>query len=246
MSNRHEAAGIAAALESAAKYSQYEVTAYLRDHQNSWGQRNNGLFDYNLWFSRVLGNQSIAEYIPRRTNVYGLDLMGEGQPLRDLGIKGLGVTVIDERDVQQRGHDAERGIDILATTFTPDRKPLEICDIFTGITRRRIKQYLKQHNLKGFDLIVCRPHGAIALIPQDPPTCYFLINQFWRMLSPESGILLTQFPGKVFPEVGNWLKILQGNKIYAVSGPDFLWGGGNLKLVRNSQSPENLPVLGTR
>lgn len=244
MSNRHEVAEIAVMLKNAAKSSQDEVAEYLQKHQNRWGQRNNGLFYYDLWFSKVLGNRSIAEYIPRRTNVYGLDLMGEGQFLIDLGIKGLGVTVIYKRDEQLRSYETERGIEILATTFTSDKKPLEICDIFTGVTRRRIRQYLKQHNLQSFDTIVCRPHGAIKIVPKDPSTCYFLINQFWRMLSPENGILLTQFPGEVFPEVDHWLKILQENKIDAVSGPDFLWGGGNLRLVRNSQSPENLPVQG--
>lgn len=218
-----------------------------------WHRRERPLCDYEQTFASVLPmplNEYVANYLNGR-EVYGLDLMGEAQPLRDLKIKGLGVTIVDIRLVRVRLQDEHSGIEILATTYKQDGSVDQICDLFRKETRRKIKGYLTERNIPGFDLILCRPGGAIYRIPDDPSVGYFLLNTFWRLLNSDYGILLTEVRPETSKSLPDWVPYFQEAKIDMRVNRDVYpfqqeYGSSVLSLVKKPEAPKELPIIPNR
>lgn len=205
-----------------------------------------GVLSYQSFFGRVFETPFRDFLIGRRQegkNTFVLDLMSPGAVLHQLPIQGgLAVSLGDGRTDEEKMADRENGID-LATGNVLLIEPW-----------KKIHSWLFQHNIDGFDLILCRPDGGLdpSYIPEIKGVYYSLINRAWNVLSPDNGVLLTQVPYHLHylreysfspgpvpkKEMDKWLQLLLDSNIGV--NYDFQLA---LKLVRNPNSPQNLPVL---
>ncbi|MBI2011825.1 hypothetical protein HYS91_03580 [Candidatus Daviesbacteria bacterium] len=212
-----------------------------------WGARRSSLISIQVFFMGVLSlpiKTHLEMFKAPGEQIYGLDLMGEAEHLRDLNVRGLGVTVIDDRSRATKLEDNERGITIIGTKFDPEaKKIIELSDIFSGRTRRRIRRYIKDNEIPGFDLITCRPLGAISLVPKDVNTAFYLVQFMWGLLNPEYGLLLTEVP-KIDPGlVNSWSERLNTDRICAKYKEFQLLNPGILQLVKTPSSPKHLSSI---
>lgn len=189
--------------------------------------------------------QPFSTYLQERKQAgkgtYVMDLMGPGQPLRELPIdKGLAVTLGDSRTDQEKQDDKNKGIDVLGlneTNKTPG-------DVLSKATWKKIGDWLQSNGKDGFDLVLCRPVGGLLSLPKDYNIEYWLVNNAWKTLSKDDGTLLLETnprSGKFLDTTRSWISQLQEQGIDSTYGfskrGDFV-----LKFTRQSNSPENLPT----
>lgn len=125
---------------------------------------------YEVHFWDVLGDETLRSYVDERRKpgqgFYALDLMGPGAVLRYLAIDGgLAVTLGDRRTKEEQDTDNKRDIEIITG------------DILSKPTWRKVKDWLINQKIVGFDLVLCRPIGGFSTIPPKLGIHYFLISQ---------------------------------------------------------------------
>lgn len=130
--------------------------------------------------------ETISSWVKRRrylgNTVYGMDIMSEGQALRDLPLTGgTSVTLVDLRDEYEKSSDSARNINLIAG------------DINKNKTWKNIKADLERKDASGFDIIIARPNRGLLDASRNPNVNYFLAQKVWSLLNPE-GIFLGQIP----------------------------------------------------
>ncbi|KKW10910.1 MAG: hypothetical protein UY49_C0011G0007 [Microgenomates group bacterium GW2011_GWC1_49_7] len=158
--------------DSRAKSSQW------KEEGDSWRYKNFGLDSYLESFGSLVKKEELEA----KQHAVGLDLMGQGQILRDLDIRGVGVTLVDPRNTTQVLDDRAHQRDIISG------------DVLARQTYKKIEKWLSDGGLSGFNLVFIRPLGGTEALPKNHPELYFtLLSRIWKMMDSEA-MLLTEVP----------------------------------------------------
>lgn len=194
-----------------------------------WSIMHSGASKYESFFKSVLEGESFTDIIQTHntsgTEVLGLDLMGHGHVLRDLGIQGVAVALGDNRTIADRTYDEN------------SHSALIPGDILLKSTWREVSHWLQEHTLDHkFSIIFCKPQGGLGTIPENPHMTFFLFEQLYNILSNNDGVLLAEIPD----EVREYVPLL--NQIPGLS-VKFHRGLARIKLVKHKDAPAILPKL---
>lgn len=116
-----------------------------------------------------------------------IDLLATPAALHDLRlsllggrkIKGMSVSLTDQRDTPTRNYDDEQGISITTGNLREDE------------TWSRIQAWLGPDKA---DLIVERGYGGLKQLPSNSEFGLAAIQKIWSFLSPEGGLAMIQVP----------------------------------------------------
>lgn len=143
-------------------------------------------FDFLKLYPR--GFKNIKDYLEKeykkeKGKIYGIELGGSGSKLfADFSPgfikKSFGITLIDQRNKEQRIKDIKRNHDVLTL------------DIFDEETYDIIQKISENH---GFDLLFERMEGGWMGFPEDLEPFEFLVFQ-WYSLLKERGVMFIQSP----------------------------------------------------
>lgn len=222
--------------------SRGQQIARSEDRGVGWGVWRSGISLYEEYFRPIFSTPFVQFLETRKSEgrgTYTLDLMSLGTILRELPIYGgVALGLGDGRSEKEKRQDRAKDV-ILITGNVLTRKPY-----------RMVKEWIRQKQRDGFDLIICRPYGALThtYIPENKELYYLLLNRAWHLLSRENGLLLTEVPlflhskGGVLTlnEMNQWLNTLKEESIEVEYKRERA-----LKLVKNHHSPLNLPTLTT-
>ncbi len=157
-----------------------------------WPEFDTGKDHYWNEFGQILSpeyqsfDQLVTEIRERRGRVVALDLAGTGKVLDEIGVdKGLGVSLTVPENLSPRHTDTLAG------------------DILKRQTWRQIRNWLKENQETGFDLVFCRPLGANFGIRSGRGGQVFasLFNRLWPQVNP-GGIFLAQIGSSNLPAAG--------------------------------------------
>ncbi len=109
-----------------------------------------------------------------------LDLMSYGAFARSLDVPGLSLALTDRRSRKEKREDrqGERG--------------LLIGSVMSSKSWKRIEDYLRERQARGFDLITCRPEGGLRNIPENEGLYGAVLSRAYSRLA-EEGIMVSQF-----------------------------------------------------
>ena len=179
-----------------------------------------------LWEERA---NIFMDNITRRTeglkkekdNVRVLDLMDYGHVIRKLGTSGLSVALEDPRSDSEREYDIQNKIGFVKG------------NVFSSQTWEEIYKDVKENG--PFDMILCRPWGAKKFIPNDTTTYSLMVRRMYRILNPNSGLLLTQYGGEMDTKVKEF-----SNRINSIEGIKSRCLGGAFSIAREPVSPNKI------
>ncbi|MBI2410791.1 MAG: hypothetical protein HYV32_02790 [Candidatus Kerfeldbacteria bacterium] len=213
-----------------------------KSEKGKWGIYGEGKFSYTQTFEKLLDGRSLDDLIREKREktdtVVALDLMGEGQVLREVDIDaGLAVTLVDRRSSEKKQIDMEKDIDMITD------------NVVYKSTWRQIEGWVARSTKKrGLDFIFCRPIGGIYTLPKDDMDLYYyLVQQMWNMLSPENGMILSQAPlyihrnGRTRQDLlAPWFNTLM-ETVHCRIADDRL----SFQLIKTPDAPALLPTLPT-
>lgn len=227
--------------------------------KDQWIYQFTGAESYSATFRYLLDNKPLSSVFSKwrrdhRNSVAGLDIMGSGVVLDDLGLQhGLGVALTDARSEQmKRGHD--RRIDVLAG------------DVLRRETWQHISSWLNtrpsiqpQFN-KRFSLVLFRPLGGLLYLPKDPDNLYTLMQNAWDVTSAECGQMFITVPTEVHDLVRSWVdvlnktqgitarmqtmdQILRTEQFINVENGESAFVGPAIYIEKCTSAPERLPTI---
>jgi len=188
-------------------------------------------------FRPVLGSVSISSFVRRRSAPVVIDLMSPSDTLADLFMKfpnkpklGIAHSYRDRRDKEKLDRDEKLGIKQVSG------------DILELETWNEIEETLDG---KKADLIIERAIKGKDFITSDIRIHAVLLNKAWKLLSNDNGMLLAEVPHQRFDlllrdkpiTLFDWISFVKKKGVNI----DFNWHV--LKLVKTSNSPQNLPFL---
>jgi hypothetical protein len=205
-----------------------------------WSIRASSVADYEKLFQDILNGDSIEEIVSERQEKYGeiavLDLMSYGYFLEDLQNMfyfhhGLAVSLSNPYTPQNK-YD----IGISKDIFGHQGLDLLTGNVLRRKTWQKIKEWLEKIDRPGFDFIFCAPGGISCLFPHQNKYYAFVLEQMWRTLNPDGGVIFTEihFNG----EEQDMDTVI--NKLGQIHGITMLKGKDNLRLTRNKDAPEKL------
>lgn len=197
-----------------------------------------GIESYQQRFSEVLQGQTVEGLLRELRGgreVIALDFMGYGVPLTQCGVAhGLATALTDVRPDELREQQNNK------VSFLPG-------DIFSKALWKEMDDWLSQQQEHSFDVILAAPNGGVLAIPKDPNVYYWLMDQLWRRVSRNGGVILVEFSTTQYEMVERWKKEVEKADItirIARAKP----GAGKsiastLYVRRTEESPEHLPAL---
>ncbi len=209
------------------------------DERGGWYVHGSDAIDYEESFTAVLPRTKplikVMREIGSHPNAAVLDLMASDAYVREAveqyGFEfGLAVSL----GFQQSPERPERGV---VRTVNGD--------LLRSDTWDQIRDTIHRRGIKGFDLIISRPEGGISNISLLAATHFRLLQEAWRLLSSEDGIMLFQAPNATFKKFGvPYLEQLQHSGVAHVVYSDFgtQARAHPVKLVKTKLSPEILPT----
>lgn len=208
------------------------------DMRAGWYIHGSDIDDYEDTFIKVLDERllhGLMEEIGVRDQSSILDLMATDSVVREA--------------VEIHGFDF--GVSVsLGFSNTPVRSTEGFVrnvngDLLDPQTWDRLRELLERRKLRWFDIIVSRPEGGLNHLSLLPSTHLRLMQESWKLLNPDGGVLLFQAPNSTFRSFGlPYLEQLQKAGVAEVTcaylGNDEI--GHPVKLVRKTNSPSILPT----
>lgn len=207
--------------------------------------------NYNVFFKKVLG-QSLESVAQSRK------LRGLSSHVADL----LGSALFSS---EPQVFDSLTGVRLLPidpTQVLPIYKSLNWKEVTGDLLRvktwRAVDGRLESLGIPYFDIIILRPFGpllaAVGMMIRDDEAFrtylgifYFLLNEAWKRLSPNEGLLLVESPPwqdylfSTPDEHWSWINKLRGTGIKFED--HYGRPGSQLKLIKMPDSPTELPKL---
>jgi len=151
-------------------------------YQDEWGLQDSSLESYLASFKDIITQDELVQIIDKNKGYQAtLDLMGSGSAWEDTSVDAiLGVTLSDK-------------------DYSIDRRTVLGGDVLSKKTWKRIRSYLNDKELEGFNIITCRPEGGIHTLPDNKDLFGYLLSEAVSLLH-EGGVLLTQLPGSLSHE----------------------------------------------
>lgn len=141
------------------------------------------LLPKNLSRFDIAKYSSIEDFLRIKKNPVVLDLMSYGHYVYELARGGLihhGLSVNLKKSSE---NTVPSELKKIATTM--------FLDILDPLADKKIRAWLHERGLKGFDLIINHGCGGVTSIPRDICYQYGLLNNYWNLLTV-GGMLLTQ------------------------------------------------------
>ena len=209
------------------------------EERGGWYIHGSGVIDYEESFAAVLPRtkplRKVMREIGSHPNAAVLDLMASDAYVREAveqyGFEfGLAVSL----GFQQSTERVERGIVRNVNG-----------DLLRSDTWDQIRDTINRRGMKGFDLIISRPEGGISYISLLAATHFRLLQEAWRLLSADNGVMLFQAPNVTFERYSApyLLRLQQAGMATVV----YHYLGDQspihpVKLVKTKHSPEILPT----
>lgn len=237
--------------------SRANTARYLTgDGREDWGIYDTGVKSYDFAFSSVLQGKTIESLARGKKDPFVIDLMASSAMLESLfsvigdvpGKKGIAVTLRDNRTEEQRELDNRLGIVQFSGAFgdTDERGQATppYGDLTTSAAWRNLK---RQTIIRKADIIIEKAEQGINVLPNNSTYYQYGVNTLWKMLNPDGGDLLLQFPnedftgllGNVGISIDHWASLLtdQGIAVTADTGSMSV-----LAIHRTLESPNHLPT----
>ncbi len=244
-------------LAKAIEQSRTDTAMYLTGNgQEDWGIYDSGLKSYEFGFSSVLKGRTIESIARGKENPLIIDLMASTAMLEQLfsemgdipGKKGIAVTLRDMRSDKQRELDKKLGIEQFSGAFGDVDAEGDAVPTFGDLTTSAAWRNLRRQTLvRKADIIIEKAEQGVNVLPNDPMYYHYCVGTSWRMLNPNQGDLLLQFPnedftgllGNVGISVDRWIAQLNDQGIEATADTGSM---SVLALHRTPQSPDRLPA----
>jgi hypothetical protein len=222
--------------------AQGRESAMLETRGEEWRRTwNSDAYHYEMAFKGVF-NQKFNTFLDERRKskkVYALDLMSTPAMLTDLHIDGGVAVGLGNPPMDKYAEKMEKK----NISYIPG-------NLLTRQPWNDIEKWKKENDVRGFDLITCRPDmqgGHINIhkdhIPMTAGTYFSLLNRAWNQLDSDGGVLLVEIPMLMYKNgiskevIIEWLSRLSNQKIDFAYQQDMAF-----KLVKHPLSPANLPT----
>jgi len=198
----------------------------VNEGNKPWAVYSSGLTSFGRTFEG-LPDGNIVDQITPESNAYILEVMGDGQICRELdgAIGAMALTATDSRGETRKKFDEQYGLELVAG------------NIALPSTWNQASNYIRAHNLSGFDLVVSRPVGGLDLENSlnSPKIFQLLMQRMWERLRPDGGILLFQYSLKNSFDPAKYVATLKKHKFTVFDN------GRALEIKKDSQSGNSLP-----
>lgn len=155
----------------------------------AWGVQDSRIEDYADTFNPVLGNQTLPDLLeetvrrPGRTAI--LDLMASTtvvqQAIYEYGFNyGMAVSLGFKKRIH-RGVGSNE-VDSVNTDLTIKK------------SWNKIRKVMARRGVSSFDIILSRPVAGITDTKLQLPVLFYMLQEAWKLLSVENGIMMFQFP----------------------------------------------------
>jgi len=127
-----------------------------------------------------------------------LDVMSDLSAIRGLDVSGgvaieLGKSIVQTDDNTRNLHQLND-------------------DIRRKVTWEKLDQIMQENGFKtGFDIVMCSGVGGMGQITDNPNIHFFLLQQFYKRLSSEGGLILTEVPESSSYIVREWVRFIEEN-----------------------------------
>lgn len=202
-------------------------------HGQRWGSYDTGIDRYEDVFGDVLKGH-ISDLLKNKKNPIALDLMSSTKAISELSKQlpnklklGIAVSLDDLRTDSEKKRDT--GLNTVQI----------VGDILESSTWDKIKEQL--HGQK-IDLIMERALAGFDCIPEDLRLYAVLLNNAWKLLSDDNGILIAEIPYAFSSQAEEMVnKFRNDYKMDAVKGGSWSEAYYHIKIVKTPNSPKNLP-----
>lgn len=187
--------------------------------------------------------EMIGEWKENGKKVFTLDLLGFGWVFLDLPVdRALSVGLTNLAPTKGEGNIDQR-IQMIAG------------DIYSKKTWKKVADWLNSQEGpdKKFKLILCRPVGAITMVPESLGLLYYFLSSMYELLSNDGGIIFTEVPLFAHGAIQEWAKTVNRYTGIEISySLDDYFGKGEkfdksvlkMKLVKKKDAPSQLPIVG--
>jgi hypothetical protein len=162
----------------------------------------------------------------KRKPVCGLEIAGDGAPLKNLvkdGLtKGFAITLPNNNFTDEYERHSQE-----------DKVELVLGDIFKRETWNKLQERIRKESPTGYlDLVISRAQGPLDILPQRPELYEVLLSRLLPLLDPNHGVAIIQLPGSMMSNIeklsqetnaGNknwkleWQKQSLSNELYVVA-----------------------------
>jgi hypothetical protein len=212
-----------------------EHPAFVKDE---WGFDGTDMCRYDDTFKKVLDGRKISDILTEnREEITWLDIMASTKYMEEVfnkitGAKfGVAVVLSDKRNEEQINKDNKLRIKLVTGNVAESR------------TWKKIEEALDGRKAK---FITERANIGLDYLPVDERFYYTMVNHAWNLLEVDGMLLMQTKNIEVLTDskirIKMWLDLLRKNGVIAVFGSGNYFGDA-LKLVKTSDSPENLPFL---
>lgn len=228
-----------AARQAAILAAKYEAER-VQKRKPPWLIYGSTLYEHEHRFKGVLDGVCLADFCQSKKeafgSVYGLEVCGDGEVLRNIPSLdgGVAITLGDFRSSYQKVHDKEHNLNLV------------IGDVLDKVVWKQVSSFLESREKEGFDLVIMSPVGGWETMGGGhlngllPEIEWFVINRLWRNLSSQRGIMLAQFRSQFPEKIEQWANqlVIGHNVEVRYEALDQA-----LKLIRGKSSPRSLPKL---
>lgn len=151
-------------------------------------------------------DQAVAQVRKETGSMVVLDLASTGRVLEELQIdQGLAVSLGSLRSSSSDKVQSLQG------------------DLLRSQTWREVNQWLERNNKKFFDIVFFRPGEAV--LSKEMGVNYLMLKKAWKLLNPQGGIILVQFPKELEGKMAESVEYLKsvGIKTSGLPKEDNLW-----------------------
>ncbi len=213
----------------------------------SWGYHNEPIESYEDTFQHVLEGKKISDLLAGKEDPIVIDLMGAPRTTHDLLSefpmgRGLAVSLAD--------HDPDKFNEYFRNFYKSEKVTWLDKDITKPEAWRSIETWLDG---KQADLIMERAIAGLELLPAHKKMYGILLNQAWKNLSNNNGVLLFETPRRDELmqngiNLDTWAENLKSvvEVKYDPGRPEdklVRYRGANFMLIKTSSSPPTLPSI---
>lgn len=155
----------------------------------AWGVQDSRIEDYAVTFNPLLEDKTLPDLLeetvrrPGRTAI--LDLMASTtvvqQAMYEYGFNyGMAVSLGFKKRIH-RGVDRNK-VDSVNTDLTIKK------------SWNKIRKVMARRGVSSFDIILSRPVAGITDTKLQLPVLFYMLQESWKLLSVENGIMMFQFP----------------------------------------------------
>lgn len=171
---------------------------------------------------------------------FGLDVGSSTGALKSLQIPGIAISIGEPRSIKRQEEDKTKGLYLVTGDI-----------LLPSTWEKSLQSQMKLAGVQNFQLIMAFPDGGLKYITDNPAIHFEILQQMWKVLDPNGGLLAVQMTLHDFAlsslplihQTGwiDFLNTVDGLEASVYGDPkNYRFGG--IQLIRHPQAPDRLPL----